>query len=104
MDPHEPLMTEIIWTDEKPDIQDLKKNKKSIRSLRLHDGYEMFQSFALFLQEELEMEVDEILEHLLSVHNLCTPLIYGHYYGLGSPNQNDSRRYQMMAAVRDMYD
>ena len=50
------------------------------------------------------MEVAEIEEHLINVDRKCTPLIYGHPAGLGSPNGNYSRRYQMRAALADMYD
>lgn len=95
-------MTEIIW-NENLDIEHLKRRKKSIRSYRKHDGYKAFQAWAYFLQD-MGMEISEIHEHLVEVHKLCTPLIYGSEWGIMTPNKDNARYYQMDAAMADLYD
>ena len=97
-----PLMTRTIWKDDL-DIDRLKRNKKSLRGYRKHEGYKIFKEWAQFLQS-IGMEVAEIEEHLLNVDHKCTPLIYGHPSGISSPNGNYSRMSQMRAALEDMYD
>ncbi len=95
-------MTRTIWKDDL-NLDRLKRDKKSLRGYRKHEGYKIFKQWAEFLQN-IGMEVAEIEEHLINVDRKCTPLIYGHPAGLGSPNGNYSRRYQMRAALADMYD
>ena len=98
----EPLMTKTIWNEDH-DLDMLKRVKKSLRQHRKHEGYKMFKQWAEFLQN-IGMEVGEIEDHLARLHDKCTPLIYGHPSGLGSPNGGHSRYYQMRAALADMYD
>ncbi len=95
-------MAEIeMTTDDKE--ADLKRWKQSLRMLRKHDGYERFSNWTEFLLEA-GVSLDEIEKHLTDTHKACTPLIYGHEYGMGSPNQRNARFYQMIAAVEDMKD